>query len=125
MAAIVGFPVSATYEDRIFALKSGRIALWDVLHSCVRIGSLDANIDADSIKTNDFRTFLRRHPSIEVVCFNGAAAQKCYNAHVLPTLKNCRAKYVRLPSTSPAHASLSFDAKITAWRAAICAPYDY
>lgn len=120
MSVILGFPIAATYDERIHALKVADIALWDVLHSCVRKGSLDADIEAGSVKANDFQAFLRRHPGIEVVCFNGAAAARCYKAYVLPTLKGCRAKYVRLPSTSPAHASLSFDEKVAAWRAAIC-----
>ena len=120
MAAIFGIPFTATYEERIYALKGAGIALWDVLHSCVRKGSLDANIEGKSAKANDFQAFLREHQGIEVVCFNGAAAERCYKAHVLPTLKDCRAKYVRLPSSSPAHASLSFDEKVAAWRAAIC-----
>ncbi len=123
MAALLGFPFTATYEDRISALKGAGIALWDVLHSCVRKGSLDADIQAGSIKANDFHAFLRIHPDIEVVCFNGAAAEKCYKKLVLPMLKDYSAKYVRLPSTSPAHASLSFDEKVAAWRAAIfCQP---
>ncbi|MEO5861822.1 MAG: DNA-deoxyinosine glycosylase [Burkholderiales bacterium] len=121
LAAILGVPVTAAYEERIHSLKGAGIALWDVLHSCVREGSLDADIEAGSIKANDFKDFLLRHPGIEVVCFNGATAEKCYKDHVLPTLQVWGARYVRLPSSSPAHASLSFDAKVAAWRAAICA----
>ena len=119
MAAIVGFPVTATYEERIDALKIAGIALWDVLHSCIREGSLDADILPESVTANDVQHFLARHSSIEVVCFNGAAAEKCYKLHVLPKLKNSPVSYVRLPSTSPAHASLTFDQKVAAWCDAI------
>ncbi len=119
MSTILDIPFAAAYEERLDALKKANIALWDVLHSCVREGSLDANIDADSVKANNFSAFLRKHPGVEIVAFNGATAEKCYQRYVIPTLKDCRVKYVRLPSTSPALASLSFDGKVAAWRAAI------
>ena len=119
MCAILNIPHAATYEQRIDALKNANIALWDVLHSCVRDGSLDANIDAKSVEANDIAKFLQNHSNIETVVFNGAMAEKCYRRFALPRLKNCRANYVRLPSTSPAHAALSFDEKVAIWRAAI------
>ena len=120
MSAILGVPETATYEERIWALQGAGIALWDVLHSCVRDGSLDADIEKDSMRANDFSTFFLRHPNIEVVCFNGATAEKCFKRVVIPTLTQSRMRYVRLPSTSPAHASLSFDEKVVAWHAVIC-----
>jgi double-stranded uracil-DNA glycosylase len=121
MSAILGFPETAAYEQRIAALKHAGIALWDVLHSCVREGSLDADIEAGSAKANNIQALLRRHPGIEIVCFNGAVAETCYKRLIVPTLKNAHPKYMRLPSTSPAHAALSFEQKVAAWRAAIFA----
>lgn len=118
--AVLGFSPDASYAERLAALKSSGVALWDVLHSCVREGSLDADIDASSVRANDIPALLRRQPRIELVCFNGGAAQKYYNKHVLPGLEASRIGYVRLPSTSPAHASISFEEKVAAWRAAIC-----
>ncbi len=120
MSVILGFSETAHYEERVTALKNARISLWDVLHSCVREGSLDADIGADSVKANRIHALLRRQPDIEVVCFNGAAAETYYKRLVTPTLKNTNLKYTRLPSTSPAHAARSFDEKVTIWRAAIC-----
>lgn len=117
MSAILEFPETSAYEKRISALQDAGIALWDVLRSCVRNGSLDANIEPESVKANDIPKFLRKHPHIEIVAFNGATAEKCYERLVLPKLKNCHAHYIRLPSTSPAHAALSFDDKVAAWRA--------
>jgi double-stranded uracil-DNA glycosylase len=119
MSAILGVPETATYEERIWALQGAGIALWDVLHSCVRDGSLDADIEKDSMRANDFSTFFLRHPNIEVVCFNGTTAEKYFKHYVMPTLKQ-NMHCVRLPSTSPAHASLSFDEKVAAWHAVIC-----
>jgi TDG/mug DNA glycosylase family protein len=97
-------------------LKKSGIALWDVLHSCVRKGSLDSAIDARSIKANDFDAFFDKHPKIKLVCFNGSTAEQCFKRHVSPSLLQPSIRYVRLPSTSPAHAGLSFDKKVAAWR---------
>lgn len=121
VGAVLGFSPSASYEERLAALKRSGIALWDVLQTCVREGSLDADIDASSAQANDIPALLRRQPHIELVCFNGRAAEKYYEGHVLPSLKDSRIRYVCLPSTSPAHASMSFEEKVSAWRAAICA----
>ncbi len=96
-----------------------RIAVWDVLRSCHRDGSLDTSIELDSIEVNDFDTFFDAHPLIEAVLFNGGAAERCYRRHVLPRQQHRTFRYSRLPSTSPAHASLTFDARFAAWRATI------
>lgn len=108
-------PASA-YPARIAALKSARIALWDVLKSCAREGSLDAMIERDTQIANDFRTFFRQHRKIKQVFFNGAKAEACFNRHVAGRINTGPIAYERLPSTSPAHASMSFARKLRAWR---------
>jgi hypoxanthine-DNA glycosylase len=65
---------------------------------------------------NDFRAFFRAHPAVRTVCFNGAKAEASYRRHVLPGIA-AEFRYVRLPSTSPAHAGLSYERKLAAWRA--------
>ena len=102
------------YQARLRALRVSRIALWDVLHSCVRPGSLDSRIEMEA--ANDFNAFFRRHAQITRVFFNGAKAEASYRRHVLPALER-PLRYARLPSTSPAHASLPFARKRKAWRA--------
>ena len=119
MDAILGIPATTDYEARIEALKRSNIALWDVLESCIRPGSMDAAIDMDSAKTNDIAALLRRQPGINIICFNGSAAEKIFKKRIQPSLGDIPVKYIRLPSTSPAHASMSFENKVMAWRAAI------
>ena len=119
MQEILGIPASADYKERIEALKRSNIALWDVLESCIRPGSMDAAIDMDSAKANDIRALLQRHPEINVICFNGGIAEKIFKKRVLPSLGDFSVQYIRLPSTSPAHASMPFKNKVMAWRAAI------
>jgi len=116
ISALLELDSASPYPRRIEALKSARIALWDVLHSCTREGSLDAMIERDTQIANDFRTFLRNHKRITRVFFNGAKAETCFKQHVLPKIETGAISYVRLPATSPANASVSFAKKLAAWR---------
>ena len=116
MAALLGFAPDMPYEARLAALQAAGIALWDVMHSCHRVGSLDASIQPDTVEANDFASFFAAHPRIRSVFFNGATAQTTYMRHVLPTVQSLPLQYTRLPSTSPAHASLSFAQKLEAWK---------
>ena len=106
------------YEQRKALLLQNRIALWDVLNTCQRKGSLDSSIRNETVVVNDFGSFYSEHPKIRSVFFNGARAQQEYNKRVLPALdqKFCGISYMRLPSTSPAMASLSREQKLKAWR---------
>jgi len=119
MASMVGFDLAAPYAERVDALTGAGFAVWDVLQSCVRAGSLDSAIQVGTRVPNDFAAFFAAHPQIRLVGFNGAEAEKSFNTHVLPGLQLAAGLcYVRLPSTSPAHA-VGFDYKLTAWRAAL------
>ena len=116
MGALISLDPESPYEQRIHALKSARIAVWDVLHSCTREGSLDTSIDKVSQISNDFQVFFARHANITRVFFNGSAAEQIYRRNVLPGLKVQRLEYLRLPSTSPANASIPFERKLEAWK---------
>lgn len=114
MEALFGIEHASPYRERVRALKARRVAVWDVLHSCVREGSLDTRIEEEI--ANDFAAFFRAHPRLRHVFFNGAKAEASYRRHVgNPASEAIR--YTRLPSTSPAHASLSAARKLAAWRA--------
>lgn len=107
-----------SYEQTTRQLARHGIAVWDVLKSCVRSGSLDSGIDGSTIVANDFQKFYHEHPQIRRVFFNGAKAESIYLKHVLPCLEGASAnlELKRLPSTSPAHASLGLEQKKEAWR---------
>ncbi len=115
MQRVVGWEDGAEYDERILALKARGIALWDVLHSCHRKGSLDAAIRAGSVKVNDFRAFFQRHPKIDTVLFNGGTSERYYKQYVLPKLERTDISHLRMPSTSPAHAAMSFEKKAAVW----------
>jgi hypoxanthine-DNA glycosylase len=123
MAALCGGQPDAPYAARLRMLKGRRIALWDVLGSCVRPGSADAAIRRSSVRVNDFAAFFGAHPGIKAVFFNGSKAEECWRRRVAPALPaslaslRCR----RLPSTSPAYASLSPARKLAAYKRAFSA----
>lgn len=118
MGALLGAGPEQPYAERTAQLVAHRVALWDVCKAAAREGSLDAAIDLATVIPNDFRTFLRSHPAVGLVCTNGGTATRLYQRLVLPTLPVAlRALPVRpLPSTSPAHAAMRFEQKLEQWR---------
>jgi len=122
MGALFGAAPELPYALRLEKLTAAGIALWDVIAACEREGSLDARIVGKSIRPNDFVTFFAEHPGIRRICFNGATAETSFCRHVLPGLDTARFELIRLPSTSPAHASLPYAEKLAAWSAALGAP---
>ena len=107
------------YAARCEALRAHGIAVWDVLSSSVRPGSLDADIDLDTALPNDFRRFFDEHPDIGLVCFNGRKAESMFRQLVQRNLTPASFETAVLPSTSPAHASLSVAEKLAIWRGII------
>ena len=116
MSDLISASPTLPYEARIEIVKQAGIAVWDVLASCVRAGSMDADIDIASMNPNNFEAFFLTHPHITHVFFNGTLAEKCYQMHVMPGLHSRQLHYSRLPSTSPAHAAMSYEKKLNAWK---------
>lgn len=112
---LFGFDPAAPYDDRVAALTKAGVAVWDVLKSCRRVGSLDADVERDSVVANNFGALFATHPTINQLWFNGAAAQRNYRRLVdVEHPLSCST----LPSTSPAH-TLRFEDKLAAWRRAL------
>ena len=102
----------APYAERLAAARAHGLGLWDVYTSCRREGSLDSAI-IDAVP-NDLASLTQRAPRLAAIAHNGgesARAMRVTGALGLPVLK--------LPSTSPANASWSFERKLAAWRAAL------
>jgi TDG/mug DNA glycosylase family protein len=112
------FGVAGHYDERCELLGECKLALWDVLRSSIRPGSLDANIQRDSASANDFKSFLTLHASIEVIAFNGKKAEQLFRAMV-PKEHYQPVRLVGMPSTSPAYAAMSFAGKLNAWAAGL------
>jgi len=105
------------YSDRVEQVLLKRLAIWDVLAAAVRPGSLDAAIQRETAQPNNFPDFLRDHPAIQRVCFNGQKAAGMFDRLVLPDIgtRADNIRFVTLPSTSPAHAAMSFEQKLSEW----------
>lgn len=118
MGELFDFDPREDYLTRQARLTMRGIAVWDVLQSCIRASSLDADIDSESIVPNNFENFLETHAAIHRICFNGTKAAQLFRRHVQPQLpiRNGPIEYVFLPSTSPAHAGMNFAKKLQAWQ---------
>jgi len=121
MGEIAGARPDLPYKDRLRLLMENGIALWDVCAAGHRSGSLDSAIQLSSVETNDFSKFLHAHPGIGLICFNGQKAKEIYARKVLQTPSALfeQIRYEVLPSTSPAHAAMSFEQKLSRWCAVL------
>lgn len=100
-----------SYEERIAEAQARGLGIWDVYASCLREGSLDSAIEQAEL--NALHRLREWAPGLRGIAHNGgesARHMKVTQALGLPV--------VRLPSTSPANASWSFERKVAAWREA-------
>jgi TDG/mug DNA glycosylase family protein len=113
MGKLFGAEPVLPYDERLVRLQSAGVALWDSLQACVRPGSLDTSITEEV--PNNFLAFFAQYPAITHVFFNGGKSEKDFLRLVLPSLPDRGHVYTRLPSTSPAHAGMPFEAKVQEW----------
>lgn len=99
------------YKKRLAFALDHKIALWDVIESCQREGSLDSSIK--EAQAHDFDNFYQKYPGIQVILFNGGKAYDVYRRQVGLTLKEGLI-YCALPSTSPANTQ-RYEDKLTKW----------
>jgi hypoxanthine-DNA glycosylase len=109
LALVLGEPLPALpYAQRLRRLRAHGVGLWDVIGACRRSGSLDSAIrDAEP---NDLTLLPRRAPGLRLIVHNGGLS-----ARALPAVRALGVPALRLPSTSPANASWSFERKRQAW----------
>ncbi len=98
-----------SYEKRSIWLLARQLGVWDVYASCEREGSLDSRIRQPVL--NDFAALQKLCPALEAIAHNGGESFKHLRHTALLGLP-----VYRLPSTSPANASWSFERKLAAWR---------
>jgi hypoxanthine-DNA glycosylase len=98
------------YPEKIALLRRHRIALWDVLASCERVGAADAAIKNGV--PNAIPELLERHPGIHTVFCNGGLSAKLFRQHFGDQVA---VPMIDLPSTSPAHAAMPYAEKRARW----------
>ncbi|MDR0529351.1 MAG: DNA-deoxyinosine glycosylase [Zoogloeaceae bacterium] len=106
------------YAERVFCVIKRRVAIWDVLQSCVRPGALDADIRLGL--RNNFEDFFARLPCLERLCFNGKTSGKFARslAGLYADLHGGEPECFVLPSSSMAY-TLPFAEKLVLWRKAL------
>jgi hypoxanthine-DNA glycosylase len=102
---------AADYPQRLAEVRRRGLGLWDIYASCRREGSLDQAIE--DAEFNDLASLRRLAPKLQLVAHNGGES-----ARAMRHVASLGYAVLRLPSTSPANASWSFDRKLDAWRAA-------
>lgn len=107
-------PARVHYGARCDWLLARGLGLWDVYGACEREGSLDARIRHAQV--NDFAGLRARCPRLAAIAHNGGESFKHARSTAALGVPVCK-----LPSTSPANASWSFDRKLTAWAEALAA----
>jgi len=97
------------YAERLDVARTRGLAIWDVYAACEREGSLDSAIRA--AQPNDLAGLVARMPKLEAIAHNGGESAR--TRRITETLG---VAVYRLPSSSPANASWSFERKLAAWR---------
>ena len=103
------------YALKTSLLREHGTGLWDAAAFCQREGSLDADIK--NATANDFPALLSRYPQIECLLFNGQTAHKLFR-RFYPELLEAK-RWLLLPSTSPANASVPLAVRREKWLAAL------
>jgi hypoxanthine-DNA glycosylase len=102
--------VAMPYAKRIGEVRRRGLGIWDVYARCRRRGSLDAAIE--DAEHNALAALVARTPRLEAIAHNGGES-----ARAMRITRTLGVAVHRLPSTSPANASWSFERKLAAWRA--------
>ncbi|GAA0292086.1 hypoxanthine-DNA glycosylase [Gracilibacillus halotolerans] len=102
------------YETRKAIVKKHKIALWDVIKECERVGSLDSKIKNEI--PNDFENLLSKHPTIKLIVLNGTKAYSVFKKYAANKV-NPEIEVVKLPSTSPTPGRnvKSYEEKLRDW----------
>ncbi len=110
LSALWGLDLRAlAYARRLAAVRAHGLGIWDIYARCRRAGSLDSAIEAS--EPNDLVGLARRLPRLAAIAHNGGES-----ARAMRVTRSLGLPVYRLPSTSPANASWSFERKLAAWR---------
>lgn len=104
MESIFNVKLESNEAKKALSLEKG-IGLWDVIGSCERSNSSDTNLK--NCIPNDFVKLLEEYPNIQALAFTGKKSHDLF----MKFYKDLSVEKVLLPSTSPAHATMTFEEK--------------
>jgi len=131
-----GFQKQDAYQLRKAIFTARGYALWDVLHQCIRPGSLDKDVTEDV--GNDIKGMVAKYPTIERIIINSKKSATFFLKHnknwlltegvfhcgndfarevfgkVVKTSRKTGIELLVMHSTSPAHTT-SYDEKLQQW----------
>ena len=110
LAALTGYPVPSTVEEKKALILENGFALWDTIGSCEITGSSDSSIK--NAVPNDLTPILTG-ANIQAIYCNGTASWNLYQKYLYPVTGIAAGK---LPSTSPANAAWNMDRLKAAWQ---------
>lgn len=111
LSALWGVDLQALpYARRLDMVRERGLGIWDVYASCRREGSLDSAIEEAEL--NPLARLREWAPGLLALVHNGGES-----ARAMRITRRLGLAVHRLPSTSPANASWSFERKLAAWRA--------
>jgi TDG/mug DNA glycosylase family protein len=117
LSEVYGETPGDSYDQRLEFLRKKNLALWDVIGSAVRRGSLDSSIK--DAAPNDLARFLDSYPHLRTIGLNGRKAGTLFKGSVIPTLERAgiQVETTQLPSTSPIPGRNvpSFAEKVATW----------
>ena len=120
LAAVYGCEIKSGYSKRLAVVRRCHLALWDVLASASRRGSLDESISDP--EPNDFLSFFCAYPNVRTIVFNGEKSERMFRRYILQDLPSDLKDDLRLidhlPSSSPmpgVHA-LHLEQKVERWQ---------
>jgi len=118
MSALTGIDARLPYLDRLRALQSAGVGLWDVIGECERRGSLDTAIVRGSEVPNAVVQLVDRLPSLAAIACNGGTAHAAFMRYIQPVLgeRSTSLAVWSLPSTSPANAAWPLPRLQVAWQ---------
>lgn len=119
MNHLINENLDVEYVERSQKLSENDIALWDVLQYCERDGSLDVNINENTVKANDFEALFNKYRNLRAVFFNGIKAQTLFQNQIIPLLPietKQRLKFILLPSSSGTNSHQTLLEKVDEWQ---------
>lgn len=111
ISTITNSELPLSYSHKKALLLKSKIGVWDIAHRANRKGSLDSAIKNE--EPNDLDIFISSHKNLKIIGFNGKKSQTLYDQYFE---RRTDLKYICLPSSSPANATINLENLCKTWQ---------